>query len=97
MVRLSCARRVTLATTSNLDFALRPLDIAWARPGQRSSDKAVAALACSQLREEHLEEARFMNELLSSLDAIADRDALFVALDDAEQRIAKRIAPLPPR
>lgn len=96
MVRRSCVRRVTLAATPSLDFALRPLDVAWARPGQRSSDKAVAALAESPIRPEHLAEARFMNELLSSLDAITDRDALFAALDDAEQRISRQIAPLPP-
>jgi hypothetical protein len=97
MVRRSCDRRVTLAATPSQDFALRPLDIAWARPGQRSSDKAVAVLAGSRIREEHLEEARFMNDLLSSLDAITDRDALFAALDDAERRIARRITPLAPR
>jgi len=93
-VRRSCVWRVTMEPMPNLDFALRPLDVAWARPTQRSSDKAVAVLAGNRIRDEHLEEARFMNGLLSSLDAIGDRDALFAALDDAEQRIARQIAPL---
>jgi hypothetical protein len=94
MVGLCCRRRVTLAATTNLEFAVDALDVAWARPGQRSSDKTVSSFSCSEVREEHLEESRFMNGLLSRLDRISDRDALFAALDEAEQQIARTIMPM---
>jgi hypothetical protein len=59
--------------------------------------KTFVVFACSTIRAEHLEEARFINELLSELDSISDRDALFTALDDAQRRIMAQISPLTPR
>jgi hypothetical protein len=93
-----CRQRMTLRTVDRLfDFELRNIDVPWSRPGQRTVHKTFTMFACSTIRAEHLEEARFMNELLSKIDSISDRDTLFTALDDAQRRIMAQISPLPPR
>jgi hypothetical protein len=93
MVLAAAKWRLEQMFIEHVELPLRHHDVSWVRAGG-AWPTTIASLDGSTPPPAALEEARFLNRLLTSLDETEDMDRLFARLEDARAAIRANVVPV---